>query len=501
MATYLDTDFEEGDLIEAAHVKQFAAPVNALESGAAFFREDESVAANVYKVTFDDPEANGLVALTDGLMIHFKAGSENTDAVNLVVDGVSGTLGTHAITKHGGDALEPGDIKQGQMVAVLCNVVDGMTTRFEMIGVSSSGMAGETSLSDLTAGTLGSSTPLVLASSQTGASASTNYLAGNGSGVTYNVETSGTHKFCVAGNEAFRINSSGIVGADVSGKHLVIETTRADQRLEISAKNGQYGGLRIKSGGDIVAAFGTIPGSYGGSKLWSIGYQGNESAFVASDYQERSVIINSGVASAYTYIALKQNGVEMARFGSNGSYGGPNIFNVGAVNNANTYVASNYTATELTLNGGGSSGALIGKVNGAEVHRSVSGGFQLTNTKSYLIRNGAGSSSIRVATVNENDVVMLGPSSAQITGLSNESSRTLFPSSTRGLFFVYSDTSGEFGLFFLDGTSGSMKISGSTNYVAGSPAASEVGLEIQSGNYQLNNRSGGTRSLYVTKVA
>ncbi|HRJ34318.1 MAG TPA: hypothetical protein PKY51_12285, partial [Fimbriimonadaceae bacterium] len=86
MATYLDTDFEEGDLIEAAHVKQFAAPVNALESGVAFFREDESVTANAYKVAFDDPDSNGLGALSDGLMIHFKAGTDNTGISNLEVE-------------------------------------------------------------------------------------------------------------------------------------------------------------------------------------------------------------------------------------------------------------------------------------------------------------------------------------------------------------------------------------------------------------------------------
>lgn len=63
------------------------------------------------------------------------------------MEGVSGTLGSHPITKRGGDDLEAGDIKQGQMVAVLCNVLDpdpqNFVARFEMIGVSSgSGTAG-----------------------------------------------------------------------------------------------------------------------------------------------------------------------------------------------------------------------------------------------------------------------------------------------------------------------------------------------------------------------
>lgn len=140
MSTNLDTAFEEGDLIEAGHVKQFAVPVNALESGAAFFRQDENTTPNAYQVAFDDPEANGVEDLSNGLMVHFKAGASNSGASQLTVVGVSGNLGPFAITKRGGDALEAGDIEAGQMVAVLCNVLDpdpmNFNARFEMIGVS-----------------------------------------------------------------------------------------------------------------------------------------------------------------------------------------------------------------------------------------------------------------------------------------------------------------------------------------------------------------------------
>lgn len=140
MSTNLDTAFEEGDLIEAGHVKQFAVPVNALESGAAFFRQDENTTPNAYQVAFDDPEANGVENLSNGLMVHFKAGASNSGASQLTVVGVSGNFGPFAITKRGGDALEAGDIEAGQMVAVLCNVLDpdpmNFDARFEMIGVS-----------------------------------------------------------------------------------------------------------------------------------------------------------------------------------------------------------------------------------------------------------------------------------------------------------------------------------------------------------------------------
>lgn len=162
MSTNLDTAFEEGDLIEAGHVKQFAVPVNALESGAAFFRQDENTTPNAYQVAFDDPEANGVEDLSNGLMVHFKAGAANSGASQLTVVGVSGNLGPFAITKRGGDALEAGDIEAGQMVAVLCNVLDpdpmNFNARFEMIGVSSGSSEAPTghehSADDITSGQL-----------------------------------------------------------------------------------------------------------------------------------------------------------------------------------------------------------------------------------------------------------------------------------------------------------------------------------------------------------
>ncbi|MCC5946698.1 MAG: tail fiber domain-containing protein [Bernardetiaceae bacterium] len=60
-----------------------------------------------------------------GMLVHFRASAANTtNFVNLNVNG----LGNRAIRKHGDVFLEPGDIKNGQMVSVL---FDG--TRFQMI--------------------------------------------------------------------------------------------------------------------------------------------------------------------------------------------------------------------------------------------------------------------------------------------------------------------------------------------------------------------------------
>ena len=45
--------FGEGDLILDSHVNQFVQPIQDIQSGAAFFSEDESSVADLYEVRFD----------------------------------------------------------------------------------------------------------------------------------------------------------------------------------------------------------------------------------------------------------------------------------------------------------------------------------------------------------------------------------------------------------------------------------------------------------------
>lgn len=140
MPTEFETGFEADDIIEDAHIKQLISPIHGLETGTSFYRSDNNSAADTYEVSFDDPGSNGIEELSDGLMIHFKAGASNTGASVLTVVGVDGNLGPFAITKRGGDPLKAGDISANQMVALLCNVLDpdphNFDARFEMIGVA-----------------------------------------------------------------------------------------------------------------------------------------------------------------------------------------------------------------------------------------------------------------------------------------------------------------------------------------------------------------------------
>lgn len=141
MSTQFNQDFEDGDLIEAEFVKQYAQPIQALESGASQYRADQNSSSNVYLVDFSDPEASPIQDLSDGLMIHFKAGSSNDEASpsTLEVMGIDEfgdpvSLGAVPLTKRGGAPLDAGDIQSGQMVSVLYDSASG--GRFEMLGPS-----------------------------------------------------------------------------------------------------------------------------------------------------------------------------------------------------------------------------------------------------------------------------------------------------------------------------------------------------------------------------
>lgn len=142
MPTSLNTSFVNGDVIDVDHVKQFAEPLNDLESGAAIYRVDSGT-ANAYQVDFSDVDENGLAAYTPGLLINFKAGNANTGASTLTVVGTGGTLAAIPIKKTGSADLSAGDIKAGQLISVIYNDENG--GRFELVGgVGFEGGAGVT---------------------------------------------------------------------------------------------------------------------------------------------------------------------------------------------------------------------------------------------------------------------------------------------------------------------------------------------------------------------
>ncbi|MFA5508959.1 MAG: hypothetical protein WC423_26280 [Vulcanimicrobiota bacterium] len=133
MPSNFEADMENGDVIEASHVSQYAEPIHDLETGAAWYRPDLGSSGGTYLVEFEDEDENGLQAdaLTDGQIIHFKANNANTGAATLQVDGLlSSSSGALPITKNGDSPLDADDIKAGQMVAVMFNGIGG--GRFEM---------------------------------------------------------------------------------------------------------------------------------------------------------------------------------------------------------------------------------------------------------------------------------------------------------------------------------------------------------------------------------
>lgn len=137
MSTQFIDDFENDDVVEVDHVKQFIQPINDLESGASCYR-DATNTANAYKVDFST--GNEVESYTPGLIVHFKAQADNTGASTLTITGPNGDLSAVALVKKGGDPLDAGDISEGQVVAAIYTD-DGDPTpnpRFEVLG----GLAG-----------------------------------------------------------------------------------------------------------------------------------------------------------------------------------------------------------------------------------------------------------------------------------------------------------------------------------------------------------------------
>ncbi len=140
----IDSDINDGDVVYAHDITQLFPILAGVENGQAFFREDVGTVANEYQVLFDGSPANKneFDSYVPGMLVVFKAASENTNTATLEVIGPGPAgLGPKALTRVGGVPLASGDIQLGQMVAVVYN--DAGSGRFEMLGgVGSQGAAG-----------------------------------------------------------------------------------------------------------------------------------------------------------------------------------------------------------------------------------------------------------------------------------------------------------------------------------------------------------------------
>jgi sporulation protein YlmC with PRC-barrel domain len=154
MPTEFNASFNNGDIILADHVKQFAQPITNLESGQTWYRDDIGTDDD-YKVDFSTD--NVIENYTPGLMVHFKAATDNTGPATLTIQGSDGLdppgvvdLASIPLVKGGSTPLDTGDIVAGQVVvAIYTEDTGGSNPRFEVIGGIGSGGGGADKLEDL----------------------------------------------------------------------------------------------------------------------------------------------------------------------------------------------------------------------------------------------------------------------------------------------------------------------------------------------------------------
>lgn len=136
----MPSDFQDGDLIEAGHLKQY--------SGEAYY----SVAgggstSSAYVATVIPAPLSGYPV---GMVINFKPNADNAASPTLNVNG----LGAKAIVKNGSTPLAATDLKNGQVVSL---VYDG--TNFQMVAASAGGGSSVTDLNSLTDVTVSGASP------------------------------------------------------------------------------------------------------------------------------------------------------------------------------------------------------------------------------------------------------------------------------------------------------------------------------------------------------
>lgn len=104
------SDEPPDDTIYAEHVKQFASPINDLESGATWWWPTGG-AGNSYTISPDPP----LQTYSDGNLYFLQLDRANTGPVTLEVSG----LGPKAVRRQDGNELGAGDLATGAVILVV----------------------------------------------------------------------------------------------------------------------------------------------------------------------------------------------------------------------------------------------------------------------------------------------------------------------------------------------------------------------------------------------
>ena len=168
---FIDNFDDDGThVIEAEHVKQYAEPVNDLESGKAFYRVATGT-GNPYQVSFRkvdstggkghyiEPTTGSDAPLSAGQMVVFKANvsspSGGASLSLLLEDGSSGVSSGNIPLNVADNQVDEDQIKAGQIIVAIYN--DTSTPRFDVVGVSVES-GGLTSPVDIVDGGTGSTT-------------------------------------------------------------------------------------------------------------------------------------------------------------------------------------------------------------------------------------------------------------------------------------------------------------------------------------------------------
>ena len=258
MSTQFETGFDDGDIIEANHVKQFAEPINELESGAALFRVATN-SSGAYEVDFrTSANSNGhsINSLTQGQVIVFKASHDSPASATLKVLR-NDSPGSEIHPLYLGDAQAGADdILEDQMVMVVFN--NTTTPRFDVIGISSAATGGG-----------GLTSPVAVADGGTGATTAAGARANLdvpsnsdlSTGLAGKANSSHTHAASDITSGTLSVTRGGTGGGTASAARTSLGAQAQDNALdEISALSMAKGDIFVHDG-TAVAKLG--PGSNG----------------------------------------------------------------------------------------------------------------------------------------------------------------------------------------------------------------------------------------------
>lgn len=319
MPTAFTDSFSDGTPVYAAHVKQYADPVNDLESGEAWYRAATNNLGK-YQVKFTTNEGfHVLDSLEDGQQINFKASHACPAAgAQLEVKLSDDSFETYPIYS-GANQVAENEIAQNQLVSVIFNKEVG-NNRFELVGGISSVGTGPTN------SRLGDNSGL----HQTG-SHNTSLGAGAGQGMS---GANGDYNTSVGKDAGLSLTAGSyntFTGARAASNSLALTG-------EVNTASG-YSSLYKLEGGDENTALGSL-------SLWSLvsgdentavgayagfGSTGSRNVFIGHDAgyletgSDKLYISNSNTSSPLIYGEFNAGGVLQFNCSKMGFFGATTV--------------------------------------------------------------------------------------------------------------------------------------------------------------------------------